>query len=178
MDISKIKEANSQIRKAHFLAQCHHESMGFKVVEENLNYSAKGLKAVFGKYFNDTVKAEDYAYNKSKIANLVYGNRLGNYEAEDGYKYRGRGYIQLTGRDNYKSFGKYIGYDTENDPDVVSLGYPIESAAWFFTRNNLWQICDYGISEEVVRKLTKRINGGYNGIEERIKLTNMYYLKA
>ena len=177
INADKIIEANSPLRKAHFMAQCHHESMGLRRFEENLNYSAERLIQVFPKYFIDMNIALDYEYDKTAIGNRIYMNRMGNEDRGDGYKYRGRGALQLTGRNNYKAFGKYIGYDTENDPDVVTLAYPLESAAWFFTENNLWDICDLGISRDIIKKLTKRINGGYNGLEDRIKLTKMYYDK-
>ena len=173
IDVSTIKEADTIIKKAHFLAQCHHESMGFKVKEENLNYSAKALLYVFRRYYTPELARKE-EYNKVAIGNRVYGHRMLNNG--EGFKYRGRGYLQLTGRENYINFSRYIGYDCENDPDVVALCYPLESAAWYFNENNLWKICT-DIEEDTIKKVTLRINGGFNGLNDRIKLTKEYYDK-
>lgn len=176
MDLSKIKEANTKLRQAHFLSQCAHESGNFIYLTENLNYSAEGLKKIFPKYFDNTT-ALTYARNPQKIASRVYANRMGNgpESSGDGWKFKGRGYIQLTGKANYTEFSKYIGEDCVLNPDLVSAKYPLESAAFFFTKNNLWAICDKGASDEVVKELTKRINGGYHGLEDRIKKFKEYY---
>jgi putative chitinase len=168
---------NTPLRVAHFLAQCGHESGGFRVTQENLNYSAKGLNGIFKKYFPTEAAAAAYARNPQKIANKVYSNRMGNgSEASgDGYKFRGRGYIQLTGRDNYTAFGKSIGEDIPNNPDLVASKYALASAAWFFSKNGLHKIADEGASDVVVTKITKRVNGGTIGLPDRIKHFKEYY---
>ena len=168
---------NTPLRVAHFLAQCGHESGGFRVTQENLNYSAKGLNGIFRKYFPTEAAAAAYARNPQKIANKVYSNRMGNgSEASgDGYKFRGRGYIQLTGRDNYTAFGKSIGVDIPNNPDSVATTYALASAAWFFSKNGLHKIADEGASDVVVTKITKRVNGGTIGLPDRIKHFKEYY---
>jgi putative chitinase len=168
---------NTPLRVAHFLAQCGHESGGFRVTNENLNYSAKGLNGIFKKYFPTEAAAAAYARNPQKIANKVYSNRMGNgTEASgDGYKFRGRGYIQLTGRDNYTAFGKSIGVDIPSNPDSVATTYALASAAWFFSKNGLHKIADEGASDVVVTKITKRVNGGTIGLPDRIKHFKEYY---
>jgi putative chitinase len=165
---------NTPVKLAHFLAQCGHESAGFKVVNENLNYSSDGLKKIFTKYFKD-VLAEGYARNPEKIANRVYGGRMGNGSEStgEGYKFRGRGYIQLTGKDNYTAFGKAINEDIISNPDLVSTKYPLLSAAWFFSKNCLGKCVDS--SEATVTSVTKCVNGGTIGISDRIKHFKEYY---
>ena len=164
------------LRLAHFLAQCGHESAGFKAVQENLNYSADGLKRIFGKYFPGDLAAS-YARQPEKIASRVYGSRMGNGDEStgEGYKYRGRGYIQLTGKSNYTNFAKFIGEDTINNPDLVATKYPLASAAFFFNSNNLWSICDKGADDATVTAVTKRVNGGTIGLPDRIKHFKEYY---
>jgi len=164
------------LRLAHFLAQCGHESAGFKAIQENLNYSADGLKKIFGKYFPGDL-ANSYAKQPAKIASRVYGSRMGNGDEStgEGYKYRGRGYIQLTGKSNYTNFAKFIGEDTINDPDLVATKYPLASAAFFFNSNNLWSICDKGADDATVTAVTKRVNGGTIGLPDRIKHFKEYY---
>jgi putative chitinase len=164
------------LRLAHFLAQCGHESGGFKFINENLNYSADGLKKIFGKYFPGDL-ANSYARNPEKIASRVYGARMGNGDEStgEGYKYRGRGYIQLTGKSNYTGFAKFIGEDTVANPDLVATKYPLASAAFFFDSNKLWSICDKGADEATVTAVTKRVNGGTIGLPDRIKHFNEYY---
>ena len=164
------------LRLAHFLAQCGHESGGFKSISENLNYSVDGLKRIFGKYFPGDL-ASSYARQPEKIANRVYGNRMDNGDetSGDGYRFRGRGYIQLTGRSNYTKFAKFIGEDTINNPDLVATKYPLASAAFFFDSNKLWSICDKGADEATVTAVTKRVNGGTIGLPDRIKHFNEYY---
>jgi putative chitinase len=161
---------NSNIRLAHFLSQCAHESGNFKAVTENLNYGAKGLRSIFGKYFKDDATAAAYERKPEKIANRVYGSRMGNGDeaSGDGWKFRGRGYIQLTGKDNYTQFDKSVEDDILANPDLVATKYPLMSAAFFFERNNLWKICDGGADKEDVIALTKRINGGTHGLEDRL----------
>lgn len=164
------------LRLAHFLAQCGHESGGFKAVSENLNYSAKGLVGTFPKYFNATTAAQ-YERKPEMIASRVYGGRMGNGDesTKEGYKFRGRGYIQLTGKSNYTGFAKFIGEDTVANPDLVATKYPLASAAFFFNNNNLWSICDRGADDATVTAVTKRVNGGTIGLPDRIKHFKEYY---
>ena len=164
------------LRLAHFLAQCGHESGGFKAVTENVNYSADGLVKIFGKYFNSTTAAA-YARNPEKIASKVYASRMGNGDeaSKDGFKFRGRGYIQLTGKSNYTNFAKFIGEDTVANPDLVATKYPLASAAFFFDSNKLWSICDKGADDATVMAVTKRVNGGVIGLSERIKEFKHFY---
>jgi putative chitinase len=174
--ISKF-ELNTPLRLAHFLAQAGHESGGFKAVTENLNYGAKGLRSIFGKYFPTDAKALEYERKPEKIANLVYGNRMGNgaETTGEGFKFRGRGYIQLTGKANYEAFDKVVSEDLISNPDLVSTKYPLLSAAWFFHKNGLHKIADEGATEAVVTKVTKRVNGGTIGLADRLKHFNEYY---
>jgi putative chitinase len=168
---------NTPLRVAHFLAQCGHESGGFRVTQENLNYSAKGLNGIFRKYFPTEAAAAAYARQPQKIANKVYANRManGSEASGDGYKFRGRGYIQLTGRDNYTQFGKAIGVDIPSNPDLVSSKYALASAAWFWSKNGLNKLADGGASDTAVTSITKRVNGGTIGLADRIKHFKEYY---
>ena len=164
------------LRLAHFLSQCGHESGGFKAVSENLNYSAKGLVGTFPKYFNATTAAQ-YERKPEMIASRVYSSRMGNGDeaSKEGYKFRGRGYIQLTGKSNYTGFTKFIGEDCIANPDLVANKYPLASAAFFFDSNKLWSICDKGSDTATVTAVTKRVNGGTIGLDDRIKHFNEYY---
>lgn len=166
----------TNLRLAHFLAQCSHESGGFKAVSENLNYSADGLVKIFGKYFNTTT-AVGYARNPEKIASKVYASRMGNSDeaSKEGFKFRGRGFIQLTGKSNYTNFTKFIGEDCVSNPDLVATKYPLASAAFFFSSNNLWTICDKGADTATITAVTKRVNGGTTGLDQRIKEFKEYY---
>ena len=150
----------SNLRLAHFLAQCALESNRFKATVENLNYSAQRLLKVFPKYFKG-VDPTGYANNSIKIGNRVYANRMGNGDeaSGDGYRFRGRGYIQLTGRNNYTSFSNFIGEDCVANPDLVATTYPLASAAFFFNSNNIWPVCDQGASDATVRAVSIRVNG-------------------
>ena len=170
-------QINTPLRLAHFLAQCGHESGGFRATQENLNYSAKGLNGIFKKYFPTEASAAAYARNPQKIANKVYGGRMGNgLEASgEGYKFRGRGYIQLTGKENYTAFGKAIGEDILANPDKVASTYALLSAAWFFSKNGLHKMADGGATDAVVTSITKRVNGGTIGLADRIKHFKEYY---
>ena len=170
-------EINTPLRLAHFLAQCGHESGGFRVVNENLNYSAKGLLGIFKKYFPTDALAEQYQRKPEKIANRVYGGRMGNGDetSGEGFKFRGRGYIQLTGKQNYTAFAKAIGDDIVANPDLVATKYPLASAAWFFHGNGLHKIADQGATDAVVTSVTKRVNGGIIGLADRIKHFKEYY---
>jgi len=165
-------------RAAHFFAQTAHESGNFKAFSENLNYGAKGLLGIFKKYFPTEAKALEYERKPEKIANLVYASRMGNgNEASgDGYKFRGRGALQLTGKDNYQAFSDYMKKpEIMTNPDLVATDYSFESAIFFFDKNKLWDICDKGVSKETILSLTKRINGGTHGLEDREEKTNKYY---
>jgi putative chitinase len=157
------------LRLSHFLSQCAHESGNFKFLKENLNYSADGLRKIFPKYFPTIEAANKYARQPEKIANKVYGNRMGNGDeaSGDGFKFRGRGYIQLTGKDNYAAFDKFVDDDILANPDLVATKYPLTSAAFFFHKNKLWEVCDRGHSDDVVTAVTKRVNGGTHGLADR-----------
>jgi len=158
-------------RLAHFLAQCALESRVFTAIEENLNYSAKRLMQIFPKYFRG-VDTAPYANNPAKIANKVYANRMGNgNEASgDGFKFRGRGYIQLTGKSNYSRFSQFIGEDCIANPELVASKYPLASAAYFFQSNNLWAICDKGADVATVTAVSTAVNGkNPHGVPERIR---------
>jgi putative chitinase len=170
-------QINTPLRLAHFLAQCGHESGGFRATQENLNYSAKGLNGIFKKYFPTEAAATPYARQPQKIANKVYANRMSNGDeaSGDGYKFRGRGYIQLTGRANYTLFGKAIGEDVTGNPDVVSGKYALLSAAWFWSNNGLNKLADGGSTDAVVTTITKRVNGGVIGLADRIKHFKEYF---
>jgi len=177
-------EINTILRISHFLAQCAHESGNFSVKQENLNYSAKRLQEVFGKYFTTHAKALLYERKPVKIASLVYGNRMGNGDEQsiEGYKYRGRGYIQLTGKNNYLLFDKSLNetgleVDIIGNPDLVATTYPLISAAWFFNKNNLNEIADLGGTKEIITRVTKKVNGGTHGIDSRISYFNKFYKK-
>jgi len=167
---------NTPLRLAHFLAQCSHESGDFKLFRENLNYSAEGLRKVFPKYFPTDALAMQYARNPESIASKVYANRMGNGDeaSKDGYKFRGRGYIQLTGKDNYKALGTFLQEDLLHDPDLVATKYPLTSAGFFFQKNNLWAICDKGETDDVVTSVTKRVNGGTIGLADRLAKFKIY----
>jgi putative chitinase len=166
----------NNLRLAHFLSQCGHESGGFKAVSENLNYSADGLKKIFGKYFPGNLN-ESYARQPEKIAARVYASRMGNGDeaSKEGFKFRGRGFIQLTGKANYTNFTKFIGEDCIANPDLVATKYPLASAAFFFDSNKLWSICDKGADDATVTAVTKRVNGGTIGLPDRIKHFKEYY---
>jgi putative chitinase len=174
-DVQAKFEINTPLRLAHFLAQCGHESGGFKAVSENLNYGAKGLTTIFKKYFTPE-SAKDFERKPEKIANVVYANRMGNgpQASGEGWKFRGRGYIQLTGKDNYTAFDKSVEDDIVATPDLVATKYPLLSAAWFFHKNGLHKIADEGATDAVVTKVTKRVNGGTIGLPDRIKHFNEY----
>jgi putative chitinase len=165
-------------RAAHFFGQTSHETGGFKLFTENLNYGAPGLLATFKKYFADQSIANAYARNPEKIANRVYASRMGNGDEEsgDGWKYRGRGALQLTGKDNYQAFADYLNKpEIMDDPDLVADEYAFESAMFFFEKNKLWAICDQGVNDSSILALTKRVNGGTHGLDDRVEKTKKYY---
>ena len=164
-------------RAAHFFGQTAHETGEYKTFSENLNYSSDGLKKIFGKYFPNNLN-ESYAKQPEKIANRVYGSRMGNGDetSGDGWKYRGRGALQLTGKANYEAFSKFLNKpEIMTNPDLVSTDYSFESAIFFFEKNKLWEICDKGVNKDTILALTKRINGGTHGLEDRVTKTMKYY---
>ena len=170
-DVFPTYEINTPQRVAAFLAQCGHESGGWTIFEENLNYSAQGLNSIFKKYFPTLESAQPYARQPEKIANKIYSNRMGNgpEESGDGYKYRGRGPIQLTGRANYTKFAQEMFDDWQNvveNPDWVTADrdFALMSAIWFWNANKLNVQADNGD----IKLMTKKINGGYIGLEDRI----------
>lgn len=173
-------------RLSHLLGQCKLESGNFKEVYENLNYSAQGLANTWPKRYAVDPKAKVKVPNEiansiqrkpETIANLTYANRNGNGDVQsgDGWKFRGRGYIQLTGKSNYTVLGEYLGSVLTANPDLVSTKYPLDSAAFFFKNNNLWVVCDQGIDDITITKVTKVVNGGTIHLTERIKYTKEFY---
>ena len=170
-------DITNHARCVHFFAQTGHETGGFKLFEENLNYSSQALKKVFGKYFSDDESVEEYARKPERIANRVYANRMGNgvEESGDGWRYRGRGALQLTGKNNYTAFSEIVNDPAVlADPSVVAGKYSFISAMFFFDENDLWHICDEGFDRSTIERLTRRINGGLNGIDHRVTLTEKY----
>jgi len=164
-------EIDSPQRVAAFIAQCTHESGGFKRLKENLNYKWESLRRVFPKYFSTDELAKEYAHKQEQIANRVYGGRMGNGDESsgDGFRYCGRGLIQLTGRNNYTKFAESIGVAVEEVPALLeTFEGAVKSACWFWKTNNLNQYADAGD----ILTMTKRINGGTIGLEDRIKHYN------
>lgn len=165
---------NTKLRVAHFMAQIEHES-GLKPISENLNYSLKRLSEVFKKYFPNPTKANLYGNKPQKIANKVYSNRMGNGDeaSGDGWKYRGRGFIQITGKENYTNLSKDTGIDFLNNPDLLlEEANSVISALWFWDKHNLNSLAD----KNDIKGITKKINGGYNGLEHREKLFKKYFI--
>ncbi len=164
-------------RAAHFFAQTAHESGNFTAFSENLNYGTKGLRGIFGKYFGTEALAKAYERQPQKIANRVYASRMGNGDeaSGDGWRFRGRGALQLTGKSNYQAFADYIDRPVVMTiPDLVAGELCFESALWFFDKNKLWSICDQGINDVAILALTKRINGGTHGLDDRKAKTKKY----
>lgn len=162
---------------AHFFGQCAHESADFKVFSENLNYSADGLTKIFKKYFPTIAATNGYARNPEKIANKVYANRMGNgaESSGDGWKFRGRGPIQLTGKDNYTAFASDIGRpDVLTNPEIVATELAFESALWFFRKNGLLEVANRGVDKTVITLISKRVNGGTHGLDDRIVKTTKF----
>jgi putative chitinase len=171
-------EINTPLRVAHFLAQVMHESLDFKFKEENLNYSIKGLLKYFKKYFPTEEVAKQYALQPQKIANRVYANRYGNGDEKsgDGWKFRGRGDMQTTFYDNYLALGGYLGIDLISNPDLVSTPkYARLSAGYYWHKNKLNLVADKGDSDTVITSITKKVNGGYNGLNDRINRFRKIY---
>jgi putative chitinase len=174
---SKLHYKMTPLRAAHFFAQCAHETGNFRLFSENLNYNASGLLNTFRRHFPDAATANRYARQPERIANRVYANRMGNGNpaSGDGWRFRGRGALQLTGRNNYQLFSEYL-KDPEvmKNPDLVAGRYAFESALFFFDTNKLWSICDRGVDNNTITTLTRRINGGTNGLADRIEKTRQY----
>jgi len=167
---------DTPLRLAHFLAQCAHESGNFKVTTENLNYSKEGLMKVFGKYFPNEVLAKQYERKPNTIANRVYASRMGNGDenSQDGSKFKGRGFIQLTGKQNYTAFDNVVDDDILANPDLVATKYPLLSAAWFWDSRKLNALADKGKTDEDVKAITKMVNGGTHGLEDRISKFKLF----
>lgn len=164
-------DINTPTRQAAFLGQTMHESGNYKTLSENLNYKPEALMRLWSSRFPDMDIAERYAHNPEKIANKVYAGRMGNTEDGDGFKYRGRGIIQLTGKDAYKACGDAIGVDLVSNPDLVATPeYAALSGGWYWNKRGLNSLCD-SLSDENMKELTRRINGGTNGLEDRIAKT-------
>jgi len=165
-------------RAAHFFGQTAHETGGFRLFSENLNYSSEGLMKIFKKYFPTKTLADKYARNAVGIASRVYASRMGNGDEAtfDGWKYRGRGALQLTGKANYEAFAKWLKKpELLEKPDAVATEHAFDSARFFFDRNKLWDICDKGVNDDTILALTKRVNGGTHGLEDRASRTKQYY---
>lgn len=165
-------DINTPLRLAHFFGQLHYES-GLRPISENLNYSASALKRVFRKYFPNDTLANYYAYKPEKIANRVYADRMGNgnESSGDGWRYRGRGFIQITGKANYRMLSEDTGIDYVNNPDLLlNEADSMVAAIWYWSKNNLNDLADL----DDVKRITKKINGGYNGIGRRAKLVEHY----
>jgi len=163
-------EINTPKRQACFIGQCMHESGGFRLLNENLNYSAKALMNTWPSRFPDIDTAEKYEHNPEKIANKVYGGRMGNNEEGDGWKYHGRGLIQLTGKENYANCGLGLGVDLLGNPDwLATPQYAALSAGWFWNKRNLNALAD----NMQIDEMTKKINGGSIGIADRQAKINM-----
>ncbi len=164
-------------RLSHLLGQCKLESMNFTHFTENLNYSGDALWSLFKSHFSTPSEADSYARQPECIANRIYANRMGNGDEQsgDGYKYRGRGALQITGKANYQVLGNFLNQDFITNPDPVATDYQIASAAWFFHNNNLWTICDKGTDAGTITTITHHVNGGENGLQQRIQYTQEFY---
>jgi len=165
-------------RGAHLLGQAAHESANFMVSEENLNYRASTMCRVWPSRFKSEAEAEPYARNPEKLANKVYSGRMGNgSEASgDGWKYAGKGFIQLTGKDNTRAFAEHIGRDSLiDDPSPIADELAMDSAIFFFEKNGLFAMADKGVTDSIIKSITKRVNGGYHGLEDRMDKTKKIY---
>ena len=163
-------------RGAHLIGQVIHESGSFKLTRENLNYSAKSMMRVWPSRFPTEESAEPYARNPKALAENVYFGRMGNDTKEKASLYIGRGFLQLTGYNNVKAFASDMGKpEVMEDPSLLEEAYAMDTAIWFFQKNNLWKICDEGVNDDTIKRLTRKINGGYTGLDHRIKETNKVY---
>jgi putative chitinase len=165
------------LRLSHLLGQAKEECQNFTRFTENLNYSADALWSLFRSHFTDHDECVAYARQPEKIANRIYANRMGNGDEEsgDGWLYRGRGCLQITGRSNYQALGTTLGIDLLSQPDVVATDYQLASAAWFFSTHLLWSICDHGVDVPTITTVTKHVNGGTLGLSTRIQYTQEIY---
>ena len=162
-------------RGAHLLGQVIHESGTFRYVRENLNYSAEAMMKVWPHRFPTEESTKPYARNPKALAENVYLDENRVPEGE-GHKWIGRGFLQLTGYNNVKAFASDMGKpEVIEDPLLLEEDYAMDTAIWFFKSNNLWKICDEGVNDDVIKRLTRKINGGYTGLEHRIKETNKVY---
>lgn len=175
-DVCIKYKIDAPLRVCHFLSQCAHESGDFKHVSENLSYSLEALLRVFPKYFN-IGNVEHYVHQPVEIASRVYANRMGNGDeaSGEGWLYRGRGYMQLTGKDNYTAFDATVNDNIVINPEMVATKYPLESAAWFWNSRKLNDLADTGSDQQVVAEITKKINGGYKGLEDRQRRFSEFY---
>lgn len=165
-------------RGAHLLGQAAHESGNFMVSEENLNYRAATMCRVWPSRFASEAEAAPYAMNPEKLANKVYSGRMGNgpESSGDGWKYAGKGFIQLTGKDNTREFAEHIGRDSlVDDPSSIADELAMDSAIFFFEKNGLFRIADEGVNNDTIKRITRRVNGGYHGLDDRMAKTNKIY---
>jgi putative chitinase len=165
-------------RGAHLLGQAAHESGNFMISEENLYYRASTMCRVWPSRFKSEADAEPYAKNPEKLANKVYSGRMGNgpESSGDGWKYAGKGFIQLTGKDNTRAFAEHIGRDgLVDDPSPIATELAMDSAIFFFEKNGLFALADEGVTDEVIKKITRRVNGGYHGLDDRKEKTKKIY---
>ena len=166
------------LQGAHLLGQCYHESAGFTVSVENLNYSASSIVRVWPSRFASLAEAKPFARNPMRLANNVYAGRMGNGDEEsgEGFKYRGRGFIQLTGKDNYRAFSEAVNRPgLVEDPEPVAVEYAFVAAVWYFGSNGLFVLARNGVDDDTIKKVTRRVNGGYHGLEERMEWTRKIY---
>ena len=165
-----------RVKAAHLLGQAGHESGGFKLTRENLNYSVEAMMRVWPSRFPDEDSAKPYARNGAKLAGKVYVGRMGNETPEDAANFIGRGFLQLTGKDNYKSCAHDMRLpEVLTDPSLVEEDYAFETAMWFFDKNNLFNIAAGGVNDETIKLITKRVNGGYHGLDDRAKRTRQAF---
>ena len=157
-------------RGAHLMGQASHESGGFKHTRESLYYSSpERIQAVWPSRFPTVEDAEPYAKNQTGLAGKVYAGRMGNENEAQASLYIGRGFLQLTGRSNYRSFASDMGVpEVMTDPDLVADTYAFETALWFFEKNGLFKIADEGVTDDAIKRITRKVNGGYHGLEQRI----------
>ena len=164
------------VRAAHILGQASHESAGFAATKENLNYSASAILRCWPSRFKSEAEAKPYSHNPKALAEKVYFGRMGNDTEKKASTYIGRGFIQLTGYSNYSAFATNMRHpEVIEDPSLLEDSLAMESAEFFFNHNNLWSICDRGVTDEAIKTLTKRINGGYNGLQDRVNQTKKIY---
>jgi len=162
-------------RGAHLLGQVVHESGTFRYNKENLSYSVSAMMKVWPSRFPTEESAKPYEYQAKALANKVYSNRMGNGDNE-GADFIGRGFLQITGKSNYKSFASDMGLpEVMTDMSLMEEEYAFDTAIWFFQKNKLWTICDDGVNEDAIKRLTRRINGGYTGLDHRVKETYKIY---